>query len=292
MNLLEAMELAQKDIDRNGAESSRPTYQWHRENAEAYWGPVDLGEISRREVQRWIDVRRLEVGAATLAHELSYLARLYKVAWKNGYEVTNPCHDLDKPRIRNKRKRVMTGAEEDAIGGLMSARDFSLVQFLVHSSLRRFEVFRLKPQDLDIFTKVVDGRILRVGIAMIHESKTGASRTCALNPIAVEIAQAWMDAEPGEYVFLSSRKGKRLNVATTMTKKFHDHCNKLGILDLRLHDLRRTAASRASANGAHVEDIQQLLGHQSVQMTERYITRENDPMWRAAMAIYGYKKAA
>ena len=47
-------------------------------------------------------------------------------------------------------------------------------------------------------------------------------------------------------------------------------------LRLRPHDLRRTCAKLCRAGGGELEQIQLLLGHASIQTTERYLgTRQN-----------------
>lgn len=55
-----------------------------------------------------------------------------------------------------------------------------------------------------------------------------------------------------------------------------EHARKIGIQKLTPHDLRRTCAKLCRAAGGDLEQIQLLLGHASVQTTERYLgTRQN-----------------
>jgi site-specific recombinase XerD len=48
-------------------------------------------------------------------------------------------------------------------------------------------------------------------------------------------------------------------------------CEKVGLLHIAPHDLRRTCAKLCHSNGGELEQIQFLLGHASVQTTERYL---------------------
>ena len=48
-------------------------------------------------------------------------------------------------------------------------------------------------------------------------------------------------------------------------------CEKAGLQHIAPHDLRRTCAKLCHANGGEIEQIQFLLGHASVQTTERYL---------------------
>ncbi len=51
---------------------------------------------------------------------------------------------------------------------------------------------------------------------------------------------------------------------------FRIACNKVGIADFHLHDLRHTAASWLCMSGADLQDVADLLGHRDLRMTRRY----------------------
>ena len=48
-------------------------------------------------------------------------------------------------------------------------------------------------------------------------------------------------------------------------------CERVGLQHIAPHDLRRTCAKLCHTNGGEIEQIQFLLGHASVQTTERYL---------------------
>jgi integrase len=50
----------------------------------------------------------------------------------------------------------------------------------------------------------------------------------------------------------------------------------IGIGELAPHDLRRTAAKLCRSKGGELEQIQFLLGHESILTTERYLGSEQD----------------
>jgi integrase len=55
-----------------------------------------------------------------------------------------------------------------------------------------------------------------------------------------------------------------------------EYTAEIGILGIAPHDLRRTCAKLCRAAGGELEQIQMLLGHASVQTTERYLGTKQD----------------
>ena len=51
---------------------------------------------------------------------------------------------------------------------------------------------------------------------------------------------------------------------------FTSACKKAGITDFRFHDLRHTYASHLAMRGVHIRPLQELLGHKTLAMTQRY----------------------
>jgi integrase len=69
--------------------------------------------------------------------------------------------------------------------------------------------------------------------------------------------------------------GERLSekVVWQMLKQYAEA---VGVPGLAPHDLRRTCAKLCRASGGELEQIQLLLGHASVQTTERYLGTKQD----------------
>jgi integrase len=63
-------------------------------------------------------------------------------------------------------------------------------------------------------------------------------------------------------------KGISQNVVWCVVKSC---CERAGLQHIAPHDLRRTCAKLCHSSGGELEQIQLLLGHASVQTTERYL---------------------
>ncbi|MBU9697749.1 site-specific integrase [Rhodobacteraceae bacterium HSP-20] len=106
-------------------------------------------------------------------------------------------------------------------------------------------------------------------------SKSGRSRRIVLSSAAIAVlddikAQAerlYLPHTVNDYIFINPKFKKPYD-------SFHlawDRARqRVGLRDVRIHDLRHTYASLLINKGASIYEVQRLLGHHHVSMTERY----------------------
>jgi integrase/recombinase XerC len=84
--------------------------------------------------------------------------------------------------------------------------------------------------------------------------------------------------QPGQPVIYSERGGGL--TANTVTVWFHTLYHTLGLTGCSSHSGRRTFITRAAKKvveaGGSLRDVQQLAGHASLSMTQRYIEGDSD----------------
>ena len=68
-------------------------------------------------------------------------------------------------------------------------------------------------------------------------------------------------------MFINKETGMPYN---DIKRSFHSVLKKADIDDFRFHDFRHTAATRMLEKGADIRTVQEILGHSSVSVTERY----------------------
>jgi integrase len=85
----------------------------------------------------------------------------------------------------------------------------------------------------------------------------------------------------------TSRRGDRLvfGLTSNFRTSFRSACAHAGVRGLRVHDLRRTAATRLVRGGMPIEEVSRILGHKDIQTTFRYIGVDDDTVSRAAAII-------
>ena len=67
-----------------------------------------------------------------------------------------------------------------------------------------------------------------------------------------------------------------LGVSPQRRQQIVDDAAAVGVAGIAPHDMRRTCAKLCRAAGGELEQIQLLLGHSSVQTTERYLGTKQD----------------
>ena len=153
-------------------------------------------------------------------------------------------------------------------------RDRAILAVLLGCGLRRSEVAALT------FTHLQqrDGRWCVVDLVGKH----GRVRTAPM-PNWVKVAtDAWTAAASVTegYVFRSVNRADRIMGAglgeKVVWQLIKPYAVAAGVPGIAPHDLRRTCAKLCRAGGGELEQIQLLLGHASVQTTERYLGTKQD----------------
>jgi site-specific recombinase XerD len=166
---------------------------------------------------------------------------------------------------------LILAPDVDTIKGL---RDRAILAVLLGCGLRRSEVSALTIAHI----QQRDSRWCIVDLVGKHQRV----RTAAM-PTWVKVAiDRWTQAAglTDGHVFRRLNRAGRVSgdhmgekVVWQMVRKY---ATAVGIPNLAPHDLRRTCAKLCRAGGGELEQIQMLLGHASVQTTERYLgTRQN-----------------
>jgi integrase len=114
---------------------------------------------------------------------------------------------------------------------------------------------------------------LKRGLFFLEAMHTKSSRRRSVplnsNARAALIEQARFRAKhcPSSPWVFCHRNGKQIQ---DVKRSFSTACSKAGIEDFRIHDLRHTCAAWLVTAGVALAEVRDLLGHQSIQMTERY----------------------
>jgi site-specific recombinase XerD len=228
-------------------------YRGHLESRELAPGTINLRlGVVRRLAYEAVDCGLL---SADLAGGIRRVKGLKKLGVRLGNWLTaDQAHSLwqapDGQRLKGKRDRALLG-------------------LLLACGLRRHEAVCLRVDDLqqrEDHWAIVD-----------LMGKAGHIRTVPIPDWVKGELDVWLRAagiDRGRVFRRVTKMGRILGDAITEKSIWHvvkGYARKIGVPKLAPHDLRRTCARLCQASGGELEQIQFLLGHVSVQTTERYL---------------------
>lgn len=171
---------------------------------------------------------------------------------------------------REQTKELLTTPDRSTLKG---KRDYVILALLAGCGLRRQEL-----ASLDVAT--IQSREGRWVLADL-EGKGRRIRTVAI-PVWVKLSiDAWTLAAPihDGPLLRSITKGGRIGQSLSdwaIWSVVEKSAKQIGIEQFGAHDLRRTCAKLCRKSGGDLEQIRFLLGHSSIQTTERYLGSEQE----------------
>jgi len=223
------------------------------------------------------------LSASTINVRLSAIRKLVGEARRLGMVGVEEAANLtDVPNIRQKGTRLGNWLTREQARDLLAVpdrstlkgkRDYVLLALLVGCALRRQEL-----ASLDVPT--IQLRENRWVLADL-EGKGRRIRTVAVPLWVKESINAWMSAaniEEGR-LLRSISKGGKLGASLSdwaVWSVVEQSARQIGIERFGAHDLRRTCAKLCRKSGGDLEQIKFLLGHSSIQTTERYLGSEQE----------------
>jgi integrase len=220
-----------------------------------------LGAISRHDMQLYMDAMRAEgVAPATMRLEQSVWRVLFNYAfskWGWASLQDNPATNLEMPQVDNERTRVMSLQEQalmdTALADCRNQRIAPLVILLRETAMRSCE-----PLEYAYWGNVKWERM----ILALDDAKNG-KRDVALSELALKALRDLGPGAPHEPI---------VNISYESLKaSWQRACARAGIVNLHLHDLRRTAATRMALKTGNRFLVQALTGHKTMVMVDRYV---------------------
>ncbi|MGI0118708.1 tyrosine-type recombinase/integrase [Zooshikella sp. RANM57] len=196
--------------------------------------------------------------AATINRKLAVLQKMLRYAFERGYIKSMP--RFERLKTRQGRIRYLSYEEEKQ---LLSLADKDLADFIVlaiETGGRLSEIFNLKPQD------ILEHKVI------FWETKGNRSRSVPLTQRAKEV----LHSRQGQLWPSSWTKGGISRAWSKLRKQMnleHD-------TDFVFHCTRHTCATRLLSAGASLREVQQWLGHASINQTAVYAHIEEEAYYR------------
>ena len=262
--------------ERNASPQTVQTYEESLRAFESYLtfrdNGLSLDSVDTDLIRDWME-SLMDKGnsASTINKNLSALRSFYRFALRRGLVKKDPAHAVTGPKKskplpqflrEGEMDRLLDGLEWDSSFNNVRARTILLLFY--EAGLRRSELIGLDDKDIDF-----EAAQLKV---------TGKRNKQRIVPFGAELAETLRDykakrqeefGETSGALFLSD-KGERISGAQVyqIVRKYLSMVTSLK--KRSPHVLRHTFATAMLNNGAGLETIKSLLGHESVSTTEIY----------------------
>lgn len=270
--------LSYLQLERNMSPLTVLTYETALREFEAYFSGVDAqfawDTIDSDVIRNWVE-SMMDEGqqATTINKKLSALRSFFRFALKRGLVGHDPAHRVRGPKNSKPIPQFVTEKEmnvllDEEVGGeeYIDVRARTIFILFYEAGLRRAELVGLNDDDVDL-----TARRLKV---------TGKRNKQRIVPFGDEMAEQLqcymklrdekMGQRPAGGALLLNDKGERMT-AQQVYELVKKHLSMVTNLKKRSpHVLRHSFATAMLNNGAGLESVQKLLGHESLKTTEIY----------------------
>ncbi len=224
--------------------------------------PIALLTLARATPDRFVEHREArlrEVTGETARKDLILLRHLFDTARREwGLKLQrNPLDDVAKPPpCKSRTRRVMPEEFARLQTALLKSRNPVLgtaMRFAIETGMRRGELLRMEWQHVNRERRTLE----------IPLTKTGHPRIIPLSTAALEMLNT-LEGRELDPVRVFPTTGNALRLAWERLRR------RVGIADLRFHDLRHEAISRLFERGLSVPEVALISGHRDPRMLFRY----------------------
>jgi len=237
------------------------------------WRKRLITSITTGDVEKAHQEIALDRGVTTANRTVSYLSALFNGAIREGIIDENPCRGIQKFHEPPPRARVLTEAEMARLIKAVSREDSitrNAFMMLIETGARRSEVLNARWSDIDF----------EEAVWRLPSPKAGHPQVLPLPATTLARLRSVPRPEPGIYVVPA--KSRPAIPRCDLKDEWGRVKTRARLVDIRLHDLRRTFGYEVSRTvGLHAAS--RLLRHSDVRVTEKSYSPLDLTSQRAAM---------
>ena len=231
----------------------------------------------RKKLKTYQNKKGEPVSDSTLNRYISILSAMMNYAVDSKLIKDNPCRCVKKLRENTPKPKTLKPNEEKILFDLFTNKSAHLLPIVVcalHTGARLSEILNLKWENIDL-----DKRMM-----YIIRTKNGEPRDI---PISITLQRHFNQLRQNsitEFIFVNPKTKQPYK---TIYGAYKRACKKAGIEGLKFHELRHTAGTRMIEK-VDIRTVQEILGHQSVITTQRYVGVTDERKFKAIDALDTY----
>ncbi|HHJ17059.1 MAG TPA: DUF4102 domain-containing protein [Gammaproteobacteria bacterium] len=254
----------------------------------AAWADIadmDMATLTLKDADR-VKARRLKkVKPQTIQRDWNALSKLLNQAVEWGVLEVNPLSRFKRPKVEDDKRVRYLGQHDDRedirdengkkVGErarfMAALEDKKTPEYLrvmtllaLHTGLRRGEIFGLEWKAVDLARRQIT--------VTATTTKTARKRHIPMNETITGVLKKWRKGK-GKVtnlrglVFVNPETGEQF---TTVKKAWASMVKRARVTDFTMHDCRHDFASRLIQADVNLYRVKELLGHSSIELTQRY----------------------
>lgn len=242
--------------------------------------PIQAGEITTESIRAylyWLD--RKGEKASSLSRKLACLRSFYRFHLREGSVAKNPAEEIRSPKLPKPLPRVLTKDDANSLmefpegTSALALRDRALLETLYSTGARVSEAVGLNLGDLNLDNGLVQLR-----------GKGRKERIVPIGDLALRAILAYRASlkvstpvqQPSAPLFLNHRGGRL--TTRSVGRLVSRYSSRLAGGAVSPHSLRHSYATHLLDEGADLRSIQEMLGHASLNTTQKYTHLATDQL--------------
>lgn len=232
-----------------------------------------IEDVTRSHVRGFIvSQRERGLSNTTVARRINCLRSFWHFLEHAEITDGNPLEGIRLPKAKTKLPTFLTDGEMRSLLDAarrtyysdLAARDQAVIGTFLFGGLRRTELLKLRTRDVN----------LEDDILTVRHGKGGGMRVVPMGRRLCDLLVAWLEQRPRcdhDFLFVNREKGPMGRHAVQATFERVKRVAGITREDVTIHTLRHSFACALLRGGANLVEIQQLMGHASLETTSVYL---------------------
>ena len=219
-----------------------------------------INTISENDIINFFNLLKKDrnIKQATINRYRSLLNHIFNTAMKDKVVNYNPVKYIKRYKEKSRDRALNTNEIKALLETCRQSRNeelYYIVLVALYTGMRYSNIVNMKRSNIKGNVYQLDG----------NETKSGKEQLIYLHQDLMNELNKHMQVNSINDCLFKTKRVKR---------SFKTALLKAGIENFRFHDLRRTFATFLLYNNTNIKTIQNMLGHSSIMMTERYLAND------------------
>ena len=220
-----------------------------------------INTISENDIINFFNLLKKDrnIKQATINRYRSLLNHIFNTAMKDKVVNYNPVRYIKRYKEKSRDRALNTNEIKALLETCRQSRNeelYYIVLVALYTGMRYSNIVNMKRSNIKGNVYQLDG----------NETKSGKSQLIYLHQDLLNELNNYMQVNSINDCLFKTKRVKR---------SFKTALKKANIENFRFHDLRRTFATTLLYNDVNIKTIQNILGHSSIMMTERYLANDS-----------------